>query len=72
MTVAASDATFANDLAQRLSGHELPRLHVDRHDRRGNGAARSRTCSRIGAGISDGLGFGANTRIALITRGWWK
>ena len=23
----------------------------------------------IGAGISDGLGFGANTRIALITRG---
>ena len=23
----------------------------------------------IGAGISDGLGFGANTRVALITRG---
>ena len=23
----------------------------------------------VGAGLSDGLGFGANTRVALITRG---
>ena len=26
----------------------------------------------IGAGLSDGLGFGANARTALITRVWWR
>ena len=68
ITVASADDTFAQDLADRL--------HTD--------TFRAYTCNdvigvqiggavknalAIAAGIADGLGFGANTRAALITRG---
>src|SRR5688572_29999558 len=68
MTVAASDATFASDLALRLSGVNF-RAYTsgDMIGVETGGAIKN--VLAIGAGISDGLGFGANTRIALITRG---
>ena len=68
MTVAASDATFASDLAQRLSGMNFRAYtSADMIGVEIGGAIKN--VLAIGAGISDGLGFGANTRIALITRG---
>ena len=68
MTVAASDATFASDLAQRLSGMNFRAYtSADMIGVETGGAIKN--VLAIGAGISDGLGFGANTRIALITRG---
>ncbi len=68
MTVAASDATFASDLARRLSGVNFRAYtSTDMIGVETGGAIKN--VLAIGAGISDGLGFGANTRIALITRG---
>lgn len=68
MTVAASDPAFAAALAARLSDRMFRAYTSD--DMIGvevGGAVKN--VLAIGAGISDGLGFGANTRIALITRG---
>lgn len=68
MTVAASDPAYAGALAGRLSDHMFRAYTSD--DMAGvevGGAVKN--VLAIGAGISDGLGFGANTRIALITRG---
>jgi len=68
MTVAASDPSFAGTLAARLSDRMFRAYTSD--DMIGvevGGAVKN--VLAIGAGISDGLGFGANTRIALITRG---
>ncbi len=68
MTVAASDAMFASALAQRLSGVNFRAYtSTDMVGVETGGAIKN--VLAIGAGISDGLGFGANTRIALITRG---
>ena len=68
MTIAARDQTFAAELAQRISGANF-RAYTS-SDMIGveiGGAIKN--VLAIGAGISDGLGFGVNTRIALITRG---
>jgi glycerol-3-phosphate dehydrogenase (NAD(P)+) len=68
MTIAANDESFARDLALSISGDSF-RAYTS-HDITGveiGGAVKN--VLAIGAGISDGLGFGANTRIALITRG---
>ncbi len=68
MTVAANDETFARDLAVALSGDNFRAYTSD--DMIGvevGGAVKN--VLAIGAGMSDGLGFGANTRIALINRG---
>jgi len=68
MTVAANDAAFAADLAVALSADNFRAYTSD--DMIGvevGGAVKN--VLAIGAGISDGLGFGANSRIALITRG---
>ena len=68
MTIAASDSSFANDLAAALSGESF-RAYTsgDMIGVEVGGAVKN--VMAIGAGISDGLGFGANTRIALINRG---
>ncbi len=68
MTIAASDAEFADDLAAALSGDSF-RAYTsgDMIGVEVGGAVKN--VLAIGAGLSDGLGFGANTRIALITRG---
>ncbi len=68
MTVAANDDEFAADLAAALSD-ETFRAYTS-SDMVGvevGGAVKN--VLAIGAGISDGLGFGANTRIAMINRG---
>jgi len=68
MTIAANDSAFATDLAAALSGDSFRAYTSD--DMIGvevGGAVKN--VLAIGAGLSDGLGFGANTRIALINRG---
>ncbi|MEO1201730.1 MAG: NAD(P)H-dependent glycerol-3-phosphate dehydrogenase [Pseudomonadota bacterium] len=68
MTVAANHEAFATELAVALSGERF-RAYTS-SDMIGvevGGAVKN--VLAIGAGMSDGLGFGANTRIALITRG---
>jgi glycerol-3-phosphate dehydrogenase (NAD(P)+) len=68
MTIAASDDEFAADLAKAFSGDNF-RAYTS-SDMVGvevGGAVKN--VLAIGAGISDGLGFGANTRIAMINRG---
>jgi glycerol-3-phosphate dehydrogenase (NAD(P)+) len=68
MTVAANEGRFASDLAHALSDQGF-RAYTS-NDMVGvevGGAVKN--VLAIGAGISDGLGFGANTRVALITRG---
>ena len=68
MTIASSDAEFAQDLAKAISSDNFRAYTSD--DIIGvevGGAVKNALA--IGAGMSDGLGFGANTRIALINRG---
>ncbi len=68
MTIAANDSRFASDLAEDISGENFRAYTGD--DMIGvevGGAVKN--VLAIAAGLSDGLGFGANTRIALINRG---
>ena len=68
MTIAANDSAFASELAATISGNNF-RAYTS-EDMIGvevGGAVKN--VLAIGAGVSDGLGFGANTRIALINRG---
>ncbi len=68
MTVAANDGAFAAELAEALSGDNFRAYTSD--DMVGvevGGAVKN--VLAIGAGMCDGLGFGANSRIAMITRG---
>ena len=68
MTIAANDSDFASDLAEELSGDNFRAYTAD--DMIGvevGGAVKN--VLAIAAGLSDGLGFGANTRVALINRG---
>lgn len=68
MTIAASDPGYAAELAQRFSGQNFRAYtSIDITGVEVGGAIKN--VMAIGAGISDGLGFGANTRIALIARG---
>lgn len=67
ITVATADDGFADDLSERLHNDRF-RVYTA-HDVIGvsiGGAAKN--VYAIAAGIADGLGFGANTRAALITR----
>ena len=68
MTVAANDPAFAADLAAALSGSNFRAYTSDDIVGVEVGGAVKNVLA-IGAGLSDGLGFGANTRIALINRG---
>jgi glycerol-3-phosphate dehydrogenase (NAD(P)+) len=68
MTIAANDEQFAADLAKALSSNNFRAYTSD--DMIGvevGGAVKN--VLAIAAGMTDGLGFGANTRVALITRG---
>jgi glycerol-3-phosphate dehydrogenase (NAD(P)+) len=68
MTIAANDDTFASDLASSLSGEKF-RAYTSSDMIGVEVGGAIKNVLAIGAGISDGLGFGANTRIALISRG---
>ena len=68
MTVASPDAHYAQSLARELSDANFRAYSSG--DIMGveiGGAVKNALA--VGAGLSDGLGFGANTRVALITRG---
>lgn len=68
VTVASADAHFASDLAERL--HSKTFRAYTSEDVAGvevGGAVKN--VLAIAAGIADGLGYGANARTALITRG---
>jgi glycerol-3-phosphate dehydrogenase (NAD(P)+) len=68
ITIASTDAAFALDLARSLSDlHFRAYTSTDIVGVEVGGAVKN--VLAIGAGISDGLGFGANSRVALITRG---
>jgi glycerol-3-phosphate dehydrogenase (NAD(P)+) len=68
MTIASNDPEFAGELAITLSNNNFRAYtSADMIGVEVGGAVKN--VLAIGAGISDGLGFGANTRIALINRG---
>lgn len=68
MTIAANDPDFAGELATTLSGNNF-RAYTSGDILGVEVGGAVKNVLAIGAGISDGLGFGANTRIALINRG---
>jgi len=68
MTIASVSDDYAHRLAEAISSDTF-RAYVS-HDVVGvevGGATKN--IYAIGAGLCDGLGFGANTRVALLTRG---
>ncbi len=68
MTVASSDAAYALSLARGLSGLQF-RAYSSTDVTGVEVGGATKNVLAIGAGASDGLGFGANSRVALITRG---
>jgi glycerol-3-phosphate dehydrogenase (NAD(P)+) len=68
MTVASRDAAFANALALRLTGPNF-RAYTQSDIMGVEVGGAVKNVIAIGSGIADGMGFGANTRVALITRG---
>ncbi len=68
MTVASPDERFAAELAQALSGQNF-RAYTSPDIIGVEVGGAVKNVLAIGTGIADGMGFGANTRIALITRG---
>lgn len=68
MTVASRDELFAKELARSLTGPNFRAYtQTDIMGVEVGGAVKN--VIAIGSGIADGMGFGANTRVALITRG---
>src|SRR6202165_1057394 len=68
MTIASRDERFAQELAWSLSGPTFRAYtQTDIMGVEVGGAVKN--VLAIGSGIADGMGFGANTRVALITRG---
>ena len=68
MTVASPNEAFAAELVASISGQNFRGYtSSDIVGVEVGGAVKN--VLAIGAGIADGMGFGANTRIALITRG---
>ncbi len=68
MTIASRDEAFAKQLAIRLSSLNFRAYtQTDIMGVEVGGAVKN--VIAIGSGIADGMGFGANTRVALITRG---
>jgi len=68
MTVASPDAAYAETLARELSSENF-RAYTSTDILGVEIGGAVKNALAVGAGLSDGLGFGANTRVALITRG---
>ena len=68
MTVASPDERFAAELAQTLSGQNF-RAYTSPDIIGVEVGGAVKNVLAIGTGIADGMGYGANTRIAVITRG---
>jgi glycerol-3-phosphate dehydrogenase (NAD(P)+) len=68
VTIASPDTQYAQDLVRLFHNHSFrPYTSTDIIGVQAGGAVKN--IMAIAAGIADGLGFGANTRAALITRG---
>jgi glycerol-3-phosphate dehydrogenase (NAD(P)+) len=68
MTIASPDSAYANQLAKSLHASNFRAYtSTDIVGVEVGGAVKN--VLAVGAGLCDGLGFGANTRVALITRG---
>ncbi|MFI3244933.1 MAG: NAD(P)H-dependent glycerol-3-phosphate dehydrogenase [Ferrimonas sp.] len=69
ISLAATDSQFATDVAALLHNPSWMRVYInpDFVSMQLGGAVKN--VIAIGAGMSDGMGFGANARTALITRG---
>jgi glycerol-3-phosphate dehydrogenase (NAD(P)+) len=68
MTVASEDERFAKELALSLSGPSF-RAYTQSDIMGVEVGGAVKNVIAIGSGMADGMGFGANTRVALITRG---
>jgi glycerol-3-phosphate dehydrogenase (NAD(P)+) len=68
MTIASTESDYAEKLARDLSSSSF-RAYTSTDITGVEVGGAVKNVLAIGAGLSDGLGFGANTRIALITRG---
>jgi len=68
MTIASNNAEFGQSLAAAISGDNFRAYTSDDFIGVEVGGAIKNVLA-IGAGMCDGLGFGANARVALITRG---
>ncbi|MEY2855364.1 MAG: hypothetical protein RL030_2496 [Pseudomonadota bacterium] len=68
MVVASPDAVFATRIAEDLASPTF-RTYISTDIMGVEIGGAVKNVIAIGAGMSDGMGFGANTRVALITRG---
>ncbi len=68
IVIASNDASYAMRLAESITTDNF-RAYPSSDITGVEVGGATKNVLAIGAGISDGLGFGANTRIALITRG---
>lgn len=68
MTVASADEAYAHALAVSLSSEKF-RAYTSSDIVGVEVGGAVKNVLAVGAGLTDGLGFGANTRVALITRG---
>ena len=68
MVIASPDAAFAKALAQDLSSTNF-RVYTSTDIVGVEVGGAVKNVLAVGAGLSDGLGLGANARVALITRG---
>lgn len=68
MTIASAQIEYAERLARDLSSPAF-RAYISSDITGVEVGGAVKNVLAIGAGLSDGLGFGANTRVALITRG---
>ncbi|HTW75447.1 MAG TPA: NAD(P)H-dependent glycerol-3-phosphate dehydrogenase [Steroidobacteraceae bacterium] len=68
MTIASTEVDYAERLARDVSSSTF-RAYISTDITGVEVGGAVKNVLAIGAGLSDGLGFGANTRVALITRG---
>lgn len=69
ITLASNDLEFADQIQQRIHCTKAFRVYLNQDMIGVQLGGAIKNVIAIGAGISDGMGFGANARTALITRG---
>lgn len=69
ISLAATDPIFADEMQQRIHCSKAFRVYLNNDIVGVQLGGAIKNVIAIGAGISDGMGFGANARTALITRG---
>ncbi|WP_034413158.1 NAD(P)H-dependent glycerol-3-phosphate dehydrogenase [Candidatus Photodesmus blepharus] len=69
ISVASPNAQFVRELQEKIHCNKTFRVYVNRDFTGIQVGGAVKNVIAIGAGMSDGVGFGANARTALITRG---